>query len=190
MDKAVAPIYQIKITLKRSKPPIWRRVLVSSEITLANLHLVIQNAMGWYNSHLHMFVIGREQYSTVSPYKGVDLNDLDAKSSKRIKLSKLNLAEGNKFTYEYDFGDSWEHIILLEKILPFGTQQKTPVCIKGKRACPPEDVGGTWGYENFLEAIKDPSHPEHEEYIDWVGGGFNPESFDIDMVNMRLEDIM
>jgi hypothetical protein len=189
MSKIVAPIYQIKITLKRSKPPIWRRVLVSSEITLATLHLVIQEAMGWYNSHLHMFMIGREQYSTPSPYKGVSLDELDAENAQLVKLSKLNLAQGDKFTYEYDFGDSWEHTILLEKILPFGSQQKTPVCIKGKRACPPEDVGGIWGYEDFLEAIKDPTHPEHKDYIGWASDDFDPEAFDLDAVNDALKRI-
>jgi Plasmid pRiA4b ORF-3-like protein len=187
MSKATAPIYQIKITLKRAKPPIWRRVLVSSEITLAKLHLVIQRAMGWYNCHLHMFVIGREQYSTPSPYDADHLAELGAKSTQGVKLSKLNLSEGDKFLYEYDFGDSWDHTILLEKILPFGSQQETPICIKGKRACPPEDVGGMWGYEDFLEAINDPTHPEHADYIEWVGGDFDPEAFDLEMVNMNLK---
>lgn len=189
MSKAIAPVYQLKITLNRSTPPIWRRVLVSSDITLAKLHLVIQEAMGWYNSHLHMFVIGSEQYSAPSPYDAGHLAELGAKSTQRVKLSKLNLAEGDKFVYEYDFGDSWEHTILLEKILPLGSDQKTPVCIKGKRACPPEDVGGTWGYESFLEAIKDPKHPEHADYIEWIGDDFDPEAFDLDRVNEGLKQI-
>ncbi|MBN2501081.1 MAG: plasmid pRiA4b ORF-3 family protein, partial [Anaerolineales bacterium] len=87
--------------------------------------------------------------------------------------------------YEYDFGDGWEHIILLEKILPFDPQQDYPICIKGKRACPPEDVGGVWGYEYFIET-QDPQHPEHERYIEWYGEPFDSEVFDIDKINKKL----
>lgn len=188
MSKKTAFIYQIKITLNGSKPPIWRRVLISSEITLAKLHDVIQSAMGWYDSHLHMFDVHGVEYSTPSPYYGSDhLRELGAKSTKNVKLSQLNIVEGGKFKYEYDFGDSWEHNILLEKILPPDPKLNTPVCIKGKRACPPEDVGGIWGYDTFLEILKDPIHAEHDNYIDWVGGDFDSEAFDLDEVNRRLK---
>jgi hypothetical protein len=189
MSKKTAPIYQLKITLNGAKPPIWRRVLVSNEITLSKLHHVIQDAMGWYDSHLHMFMIGRERYSEPSPYDPSLLAELEAKSTHRVKLSKFNLSEGAKFIYDYDFGDSWEHIILLEKILPPDPKLKTPVCIKGKRACPPEDVGGIWGYAEFVEALKDPNHPQHEDYRDWIGDDFDSEAFDLDRVNARLKQI-
>jgi hypothetical protein len=112
--------------------------------------------------------------------------ELGAKSSQRVKLNKL-VSAGEKFLYEYDFGDDWEHEILVENILP--VEQKLPICIKGKRACPPEDVGGIWGYETFLEAINDPQHPEHEMLTEWVGGSFDAEAFDLDQVNKALQPL-
>jgi hypothetical protein len=187
MSKTTAPIYQIKITLKHSKPPIWRRLLISSETTLAQLHDIIQVAMGWYNSHLHMFRIYDENYTI--PYYAGHLLELDAHDSRRVKLSKLITAEGERFAYEYDFGDFCEHTILIEKILSPDPKQKFPVCIKGKRACPLEDVGGVWGYDTFLEAIKDPQHPEHAMYIEWIDGEFDPEAFDLDAINRALRSL-
>jgi hypothetical protein len=184
MSKTSAPIYQVKITLKHSKPLIWRRLLISSETTLAQLHDIIQTAMGWYDSHLHVFNIHDERYSI--PHDEDHLLELDARDSRRMKLSKLISTEGEKFTYEYDFGDFWEHVIQIEKILPPDPKQKLPVCIKGERACPPEDVGGVWGYDTFLEAIKDPKHPEHKMYIEWIDGEFDPEAFDLDAINRML----
>ena len=189
MSKATAPIYQIKITLKDSKPPIWRRVLISSETTLPKLHDIIQAVMGWYDSHMHAFEIHGEHYSAPSPYDPGLLQEMGMKSTNRVKLNKLITAEGEKFRYEYDFGDDWQHEIVLEKILPADPKQKLPVCIKGKRACPPEDVGGVWGYDGFLEAINDPKHPEHADYIEWIGDDFDPEAFDLDEVNERLKGI-
>jgi len=189
MSKANAPIYQIKITLKDSKPPIWRRVLISSETTLPKLHDIIQAAMGWYDSHLHAFNIHGEQYSAPSPYDPGHLQEMGMKSTNRKKLNALVSGEGDKFTYEYDFGDDWQHEIKIEKVLPPDPKQKLPVCIKGKRACPPEDIGGVWGYDTFLEAIKDPNHDEHEMYTEWIGGDFDPEAFDLDVVNLRLKSI-
>jgi len=186
MSKANKQIYQIKITLRRSKPPIWRRVLVASDTTLSDLHRIIQNAMGWYNAHLHMFEIHGRQYSAPNPFYPGMAADLGTENADRVKLYQIVTQEGQKFTYEYDFGDSWEHIILIEKILPPDAKRKLPVCVKGKRACPPEDVGGVWGYELFLEAINDPEHPEHKDYAEWVDDDFDPEAFDLDMVNKRL----
>jgi hypothetical protein len=187
--KQAATIYQLKVTLRGSKPPIWRRLLVSSEITLGQLHDVIQAAMGWEDAHLHIFNIDGEQYSTPMPFDDSFLKEMGAKNDLRVKLGKLISTEGANFTYEYDFGDSWEHQILVEKILPPDPNQKTPVCIKGKRACPPEDVGGIWGYEAFLEAIKDPENPEAEELKEWYGGEFDPEAFDLDEINEYLKDL-
>ena len=106
-----------------------------------------------------------------------------------VKLAEVISAEKDKFIYEYDFGDSWYHNILIEKILPPDTKKHYPVCIKGKRVCPPEDCGGVSGYYYFLEAILDPDHPEHEEMLEWEGGSFDPEAFDIDGVNRILKKI-
>lgn len=181
-------IYQIKITLKHSKPPIWRRVLISDDITLDILHEVIQRAMGWYNAHLHAFDINGVEYSTPLPYDPDHLRELGMKSTVGVKLNKL-VSEGSKFRYNYDFGDDWDHEILVEKILPADPSQKLPVCIKGRRACPPEDVGGVWGYDDVIAAIKDPNHPDHEMYVDWIGDDFDPAEFDLDMVNKRLASL-
>ena len=179
--KSDAPIYQIKVTLEASKPPIWRRLLVRSDVTLAELHQVIQAAMGWAGYHLHQFIVGETYYGEPHPDYGFEMRD-----ESRVKLSHVAPDEGAKFGYEYDFGDSWLHQVLVEKVLPPEPGQRYPVCIKGRRACPPEDVGGVWGYEEFLEAIRDPDHPEHEDYLEWIGGEFDPEEFDLDDVNAAL----
>ena len=188
MTQAQPPIYQIKITLSGSKPPIWRRVLVSSETTLFKLHQIIQTVMPWTDSHLHMFEIGTERYS--SPYEPGALAELDMQDERRVKLRKIVSGEKFKFVYEYDFGDSWYHDLLVEKILPFDSQQKLPICIKGKRACPPDDSGGIWSYPYFLEALQDTEHPDHEMYSEWLGDEpFDPEAFDLDAVNARLKGL-
>jgi len=172
--------YQIKITLKHSKPPIWRRLLVASDITLYRLHLIIQEAMPWSNSHLHQFTVGEIEYSDPA----FDLED--TKDERRAKLHTIAPTEGARFEYIYDFGDYWEHVIEVEKILPDDPGRKLPVCIKGKRACPPEDVGSIWGYDTFLEALSDPNHPDHAMYSEWIGGKFDPEAFDLAAINDGL----
>jgi hypothetical protein len=177
-------IYQIKVTLRDSEPPIWRQLLVSSQTTLAKLHSILQEAMGWENSHLHMFIVNDERYTI--PYDPDHLAELRARDSRRVKLGDVVKTEGETFTYEYDFGDGWEHIVVVEKIRAPDLKQKLPVCITGARACPPEDVGGVWGYETFLEAIEDPQHPDHEMYLDWIGGTFDPDAFEVDEVNQRV----
>jgi len=177
-------IYRIKVTLKGLKPPIWRRIEVSDRITLAKLHSVLQVVMGWTNSHLHHFRIGKIYYGEPDPDFGGD-----TVNEKSVKLSQLPLREKRKFIYEYDFGDSWEHEILIEKILPASEGEKAPVCLKGSRACPPEDIGGVWGYAEFLKAVDDPQHPEHEDMMEWIGGQFDPEAFDLDEVNQYLKKI-
>ncbi|MBU1662577.1 MAG: plasmid pRiA4b ORF-3 family protein [Chloroflexi bacterium] len=174
-------IYQIKVTLRDSSPPIWRRIQVRSDTRLDELHLILQDVMGWDNYHMHQFVIQGEYYG-----QPCDDDFMDMRNESKYKLSDLVSGEKFKFVYEYDFGDSWEHSLLVEKILPVEKGIQYPVCIKGKRACPPEDVGGVWGYASFLEAINDPKNPEHEEYLEWVGGEFDPEKFDLDEVNAAL----
>ena len=177
-------VYQLKITLRGSKPPIWRRVAVPGKFSLYKLHQVIQLAMGWEDSHLHQFIIDGEYYRISSPDDWEPVID-----ERRYALSRIAPHEKSKFVYEYDFGDSWEHIILVEKILPAETGVKYPVCLKGKRACPPEDVGGVWGYEAFLEAVSDPGHEEHDTYVEWMDGEFDPEAFDLDEINQALQRV-
>jgi hypothetical protein len=176
-----AQIYQIKVTLDESKPPIWRRILVPGDATLEKLHYILQVAMGWTNSHLHQFIVGQTFFGQPHPDFGLEMRD-----ERRVKLSQIAPGEGFAFRYEYDFGDSWLHNLVVEKVLEPEPGQHYPVCVKGKRACPPEDVGGVWGYEGFLEAIGDPDHPEHEDYLEWIGGEFDAEEFDLDAVNSAL----
>ena len=180
-------IYQLKIHLEPNylKPPIWRRVLVKSDITFYELHQIIQVAMGWTNAHLWDFSYG--DFSITKPSEDDDWRDtVDAKS---IKISKLLNKEKDKLDYTYDYGDGWEHKITLEKIIDvININQKLPTCIKGKRACPPEDCGGSWGYETLLETIANKKHPEHKDMLEWLGDEFDPEEFDIDDVNDCLHD--
>ena len=181
-----AKIYRMKVTLEDSKPPIWRRLLVRSDITLADLHRIIQVAMGWSDYHLHQFIVQGTYFGEPHPAYA---DDLDMHDEQEVTLRQIVAGEGFKFCYEYDFGDGWEHQVLVEKILPPEPDQRYPLCIKGRRACPPEDVGGVWGYLGFLEAIQDPDHPEHEEYLEWIGGEFDPEAFDLDAVNGKLRSL-
>ena len=165
-------VYQLKITLKGAKPPIWRRVLATGNTNLGQLHNLIQNTMGWYNYHLHQFMIRGQYYA--QPGSG-----FEAINENKVRLDQVIPEEKFKFQYEYDFGDSWVHNIQVEAILPPESGKQYPVCIKGKRACPPEDVGGVGGYADFLDAIKDKEHPDHNEMLEWVGGSFDPEKCDL-----------
>lgn len=172
-------IYQFKITLRDKKPKIWRRIQVSGNYNFWELHLVIQDAMGWEDCHLHQFEItnpktGEKDLISLSEDIGFD----DTISGKKAKIAKYFLAPKDKANYEYDFGDGWEHEVVLEKILPAVVGSKYPQCIAGERACPPEDCGGVWVYENLLEIMANPKHPEYEERMEWVGDEFNPEEFD------------
>jgi len=177
-------VYQLKITLVGSKPSIWRRILVPGNIGLSRLHDVIQTAMGWSDSHLHQFIWGRQAFGVPDPEDGF-LGDIE--DEKKVKLSQLLVAEKDALKYEYDFGDSWMHKIVLEKVLPHDPATKVPVCITGKRACPPEDCGGIYGYEQLVEAFSDPKHPEHEDTVEYVGEDFDSEYFDPDEVNASLK---
>jgi hypothetical protein len=181
-----AEIYQLKITLKYMRPPVWRRVQVASEITLAKLHRVIQEVMGWYDSHLHQFIVGATYYGVPSPD---DFSELEIKDERRVRVSQVLSKPKRKIVYEYDFGDGWEHEIVLEKILPSESKTRYPVCLGGARACPPEDCGGVGGYVDFFQAISDVDHEEHDEMLEWIGGEFDPEEFDLDLVNQGLKTI-
>jgi hypothetical protein len=176
----------LKITLKGSKPPIWRRILVPSDIRLDRLHLVIQIAMGWFNCHLHQFsAFGRSYGVAYDDFAA----DLDIEDETKVKLRDLLQMEKDAMTYEYDFGDSWEHKITLEKVLPYDKAQALPVCIRGKRACPPEDCGGVWGYAELLKVLADPADPEHDAMLEWLGGPFDAEAFDMAAVNGVLSEL-
>ena len=180
-------VYQLKVTLQDLDPPIWRRLLVPSTVPLAKLHKIIQRAMGWEDSHLHQFLVGKKIYGTVDPDDfGGGPKTLSERSH---TLEQVAFRAKMKLLYEYDFGDSWEHDIVLEKLLPPEPGVKYPRCIAGKRNGPPEDVGGIWGYAHLLDAITHPASSDDRELIEWVGGDFDPEAFDLEAINARLRRI-
>jgi len=176
--------YQIKVTLDDSKPPIWRRLCVP-DCTLEVLHEIVQRAMGWQNCHMHEFSAGDERFAmaAMEDFDGVD--DQTREESK-VLLSELVEAGKKKLRYWYDFGDDWWHTIKIEKTLEPQPEDCYPACLAGARACPPEDIGGIWGYAEFLEAMADSKHERHEELIEWHGDQFDPEQFDLGEVNQLL----
>jgi hypothetical protein len=185
LTKLLRETYQLKILLKHSKPPIWRRFLIDNSVTLGNLHVAIQIIMGWTNSHLHQYIHNNTYYGVIEPDFDMGLEILDEND---YRISQLLKTEKDSIIYEYDFGDGWEHLITLEKIMPFNPKQHLPNCIKVKGACPPEDVGGIWGYYEFLEAINDSSHPEHENFTEWFAGEFDPDLCDLNEINQLLAE--
>lgn len=182
MASSIIPTYQLRITLLGIDPPIWRRVQVPAIITLYRLHRVIQVAMGWEDDHLHQFVAGKKRYGIPMPGDVVRLQD-----EGQARLYRVLTKPRQRMLYEYDFGDCWKHEVALEEVIRPAQALEHPVCVAGERACPPEDCGGVWGYEDLLEAVADPEHPDQEERIEWLGEGFDPEAFDRDAVNRRLE---
>jgi hypothetical protein len=180
---AGAPVLQLHIGLAESKPPIWRRVQVPASLTLRRLHAVVQAAMGWTDSHLHMFTHGDNRYGEAEP-------ELMLTDDTTTTLRELALAEGETLSYEYDFGDGWEHVIQIEKVLDADPGLRYPVCLGGAGACPPEDCGGVWGYQDLLATLADPRHDEHEHLRGWLGlepgHDFDPHRFDLDDANRRL----
>lgn len=177
-------IAQLKIVLGGIRPQIWRRLLVPERITLASLAPVLERTMGWESYHLHQFEIDGVKYGPT------DLDEpLPVHEERDRRLSDFELKKGGRLYFDYDFGDGWEHRITLEKFLEPEPGTAYPVCIDGSRACPPEDVGGVDGYRNFLKALRDRRHPEHEDLKRWShrrGRAFDPERFDPAEVNKRL----
>jgi len=176
---------QFKVQLCYIRPPIWRRVVLPDNATLGDLHAVIQTAMGWYNCHMHSFRIGGAYYTSRSASQ---MEDMDMENEERVPLAEVVTRAKQKFIYEYDFGDSWEHEIVAEKFLPLDPAAKYPVCLGGARACPPEDCGSFPGYMDILKALnaKTPT-AEQKELLEWVGEDYDPEGFDLDGVNRRLQ---
>jgi hypothetical protein len=178
-----SPLYELKVTLRGSKPAIWRRLQVPGSIKLNRLHEVFQVVMGWTDSHLHQFVDPPIVYSVPS---GEDYTGVERLDERRFRLADLARHEKASFTYEYDFGDGWEHDVVVEKIVSAGPEKKRAVCLAGENACPPEDCGGIWGYYELLEAVNNPKHEAHQEMLDWLGDQFDPGRFDLQEVNATL----
>ena len=180
-------VYQLKISLIESKPKIWRRVLVKPDLLLEDLHKIIQTVMGWENYHLHQFKKDGILYVPESPEEDGFLTSSKLYIYSHTKVSDLLKAEKDKLKYEYDFGDSWEHEIVLEKILSLKGSVDYPVCTGGKKNCPPEDCGGIWGFHNILKILKDPDHKEYDENLEWMGKEYDPDYFNQRVVNARLK---
>jgi hypothetical protein len=172
-------IIQLKVTLRGVKPPVWRRLLMPGTMTLGQLHMAIQAAMGWHDCHLHIFDVGGEPFGD---QRSVD----DVADEKRPTLNGLLRSSVVRFGYTYDYGDNWKHKIAIEKSEPAVEGRSYPVCIGGKRNCPPEDCGGAWGYAQLLAIMADPNHPEHADQIDWIGEEFDPNEFNLDCANTVL----
>ena len=168
-------LFQFKITLLDIKPAIWRRIQVP-DCTL-DFHEYIQAAFGWWNYHLHQFEIDGVRYGPPAP-DDMDF-DLEMEDETKVVLSDLLPKSGgrSRWIYEYDFGDGWRHEIVFEGFPPLDQKAKYPLCVEGGRACPPEDCGGPWGYADYLAALADPEHEQHEELLEWRGP-FDPEAFD------------
>ena len=177
-------IYGIKVTLLGTKPPIWRRLLVPASMTLAKLHDVLQTAMGWHDCHMHEFRAGERHFGRPDP-EDISMG-MQVENERNIRLSSVLRRPGAKLVYTYDFGDNWEHSIVLEKLLPLLPDMTCPICIDGSLACPPDDCGGIPGFYELLDALADPNHEQHQEMRDWIGGDFDPQAFSVDSVNRRL----
>ncbi len=177
-------VFQLKVTLVNTKPPIWRRILVDASITLGDLHEVIQAAFGWWNCHLHEFEIGRTRYGVPDPDWDLGPATVDERA---VHLDAV-VAAGSSFHYTYDFGDDWRHKVTVEKVGPVEPGTPVPNCIGGRRACPPEDCGGPWGYQDLLESLG--GRPgASDARLDFVGTGFDPASFDPSDFSLNLANV-
>jgi hypothetical protein len=174
-------IYTLKVTLRHIRPAIWRRIETPADTTLFDLHRTLQAALGWTDSHLHQFSHHGVDYGPPDREYGMPMA-----SERRTRLSDLLQRPKDRLIYEYDFGDGWEHDVVLEAIQLAESDIRYPRVVAGKRACPPEDVGGVSGYAEFVQALADPRHEEHTSMLQWVGGRFDPEHFDVIAANDRV----
>lgn len=189
-EKGNAPIYHLNVVLLDSEPPIWRRLQVPGDAKLDWLHAVLQIAIGWTNSHLHQFRTGENCYSDTRNNFAEFEGDSKTLEESKFTLQQIASREQDAFGYDYDFGDSWEHEITVEKILPpDAAASMTARCLDGARACPPEDCGGVWGYSDLLEILKNRKHPEHKSMKEWLGRAFDPEAFDVEKTNLWLRKL-
>ena len=183
-------IYQLKVVLLDSKQPVWRQLQVPGDASLDWLHAVLQVAIGWTNSHLHQFRVGEDCYSDTRHYFAEFEDDPEILEERKFTLQQIAPREQDIFGYQYDFGDSWEHEITVDKILPTdAAAARTALCLNGARACPPEDCGGVWGYENLLKILKNRKHPEHQSMNEWLGRAFDSEAFDVEKTNFWLRKL-
>lgn len=176
-------LYDIRVQLQYIKPLVWRRLHVPSRTSLLKFHEILQQAMGWTDSHLYLFEVGKERYGENNEEWGMDVFD-----AKKITLDKIFSAGIKSFIYEYDMGDGWRHQISILGEIESEEKEK-PACVAGARACPPEDCGGPPGYEYFLEAIRDSAHEEHDDMLEWIGGEFDPEEFNLEEADQAIKRV-
>ena len=180
MKKTFERLYQFKITLKGIEPPVWRRIQVPETYSFWDLHVALQDAMGWQDCHLHDFTVinprtlAKERLGIPDEDDDFELNIL---ADRDHTIADYFFSQYRTAAYVYDYGDNWEHEIKFEKTVPRDKGKKYPRCLAGERACPPEDCGGVYGYQEFLEAIMDPGHDRHQELLFWIGPDFEPERF-------------
>ena len=178
-------VFQLEVILKGISPPIWRRFEVSETMTLGRLHDALQIGMGWTDSHLHRFIINGKEYGRPD-YEERWTNEDPLRDERRVRLASLIRIVPCAFVYEYDYGDGWLHVIVVERYRSAREDEPGITCVAGERACPPEDVGGVYGYEDLLMILADPNHEEHERMRNWAGEDFEPEVFDANAVNRVL----
>jgi hypothetical protein len=181
-EAILSSMYQLKVTLADVKPPVWRRIRVRGDLSLERLHVVLQRTLGWRDEHLHEWIVGGRRYGIPEP----DEPEYEVEDERRLTLREAGPIPGARFEYVYDLGDGWRHHVMVENMDLPDPALRHPECLAGQRACPPENCGGPPGYTEFLEAINDPGHPEHEQRLTWVGGRFDPEAFDLAAVNRKL----
>jgi len=181
--KSASSPLQLRVSLREVEPEIWRRFIVPGDIRLDELHDVLQVVMGWVDYHLHLFRFRTGNYGVPDPDFGDDTQD-----ERRKRLHQLSEV-GEEFQYIYDFGDDWQHVVTVEAAVDPQARRVLPICIEGARRCPPEDVGGAWGYADFLEAYRNPNDERHEEFVEWIGDRFDPERCDVAAINANLRRI-
>jgi hypothetical protein len=164
---------------------VWRRLLVPANVRLHKLHVMLQAAMGWNDSHLHAFRIGDESFGMLDPDGDSPEDEIDETT---VTVTQA-LRKERQFVYEYDFGDGWEHLVVVEEESEQDVPLKFAVCLGGENTCPPDDVGGPEGYEHFRIVLADPDEPEHQDLVDWFGGSFDPASFSLGAVNAELQKV-
>lgn len=177
---------QLKIVLQDVSPPIWRRVLVTDDLSLHGLHQVIQMAMGWGDIHPYQFDFGDLRFTDAERSDDMEPGEQD---SRETLLSALDLRARASFRYAYDFGEGWQHVVTVERREDAAPGAQCPSCLAGERACPPEDCGGPRGYTELQEILADPSHPEHEERRAWAGKEFSPNRFDARQISADMRQV-
>lgn len=175
----------LKVSIKGIKPPIFRELIIPMDMSFQEMHILIQAAFGWENAHLYQF-----NYKNEIICEENTLIDQDYISAELERLSDSIVLKGDTIFYEYDFGDSWVHSIKISKIYDSKPDEKYPRCLKGGRACPPEDVGGVFGYYHMLEVLSEPESEEYSDLLEWLGDGYDPEYFSLDEINKKIDKIL